>query len=66
VVNYQANSLVKSIWILWDAQDGFFSPRLKNSNARTIKRAAANAHIEVIYETPKPLARRTSVQRKAS
>src|SRR5215831_17096448 len=32
VVNYKANTLVKSVWILWEAQDGFFSPRLKNSN----------------------------------
>jgi hypothetical protein len=53
VVNYKANSLVKSIWVLWDAQDRFFSPRLKNSNARTVNRVAANDHIEVIYEAPK-------------
>ena len=53
VVNYRANSLVKSIWILWDAQDGFFSSRRKNSNARTVNREAANEHIEVIYEAPK-------------
>jgi hypothetical protein len=26
VVNYNANSLVKSIWVLWGAQYGFFSP----------------------------------------
>jgi hypothetical protein len=31
VVNYKANSIVKSIWILWNAEDRFFSPRLKNS-----------------------------------
>lgn len=54
VVNYKANSLVKSIWVLWDAQDRFFSPRLKNSNARTINRAAASDHIEVIFDAPKP------------
>src|SRR5712692_2033552 len=28
VVNYKANSVVKKIWILWDAQDQFFSARL--------------------------------------
>ena len=49
VVNYKANSIVKSIWILWDAQDHFFSPRLKNSNARTINRDAARDHIEVVF-----------------
>ena len=26
VVNYKANSIVKSIWILWNAEDRFFSP----------------------------------------
>src|SRR5207237_3804931 len=53
VVNYRANSLVKSIWILWDAQDSFFSLRRTNSNARTITREAANDHIEVMYEMPR-------------
>jgi hypothetical protein len=59
VVNYKANSLVKSVWILWEAQDGFFSPRLKNSNARTLNREAAAANIEVIFEAPKPRPYRT-------
>jgi hypothetical protein len=54
VVNYKANSLVKSVWILWEAHDRFFSPRLKNSNARTINRQTASANIEVIFEAPKP------------
>jgi len=54
VVNYKANSLVKSVWVLWEAQDGFFSPRLKNSNARAIMRDAARDNIEVIFEAPKP------------
>jgi hypothetical protein len=31
----------------------FFSPRVKNSNARTLNRAAAGSSIEVIYELPK-------------
>lgn len=54
VVNYKKNSLVKSIWVLWDAHDRFFSPRMKNSNARALSRAAAGANIEVIFEAPKP------------
>jgi hypothetical protein len=49
VVNYKANSVVKSVWISWEAQDRFFSPRLKNSNARAINRNAAKEHIEVIF-----------------
>ena len=54
MVNYKANSLVKSVWVLWEAQDRFFSPRLKNSNARSLNRNAAAGNIEVIFEAPKP------------
>jgi hypothetical protein len=53
VVNYKANSVVRSIWVLWNAEDRFFSPRLKNSNARTINRDAAAENIETIFEAPK-------------
>lgn len=49
VVNYKANTIVKSIWILWEAHDRFFSPRLKNSNARSLNRDAAAGNIEVIF-----------------
>jgi hypothetical protein len=44
VVNYKANSLVKSIWVLWEAQDDFFSPRLKNSDARTLRELLQSGH----------------------
>jgi hypothetical protein len=50
VVNYKANSVVKSIWVLWNAEDRFFSPRLKNSNARSLNRQTAGENIEVIFE----------------
>jgi len=53
VVNYRANSQVVRVWILWEAQDAFFSLRLRNSNARTLNRGAASGNIEVIYEIPK-------------
>jgi hypothetical protein len=56
VVNYKANSVVKSIWVLCEAQDRFFSPRLKNSNARTLNRDAAKDHIEMIFEATRPKA----------
>jgi hypothetical protein len=49
VVNYKANSIVSSIWVLWNAEDRFFSPRLKNSNARSLNREAAAGNIEVIF-----------------
>jgi hypothetical protein len=54
VVNYKANSLVKSIWVLWNAEDRFFSPRLKNSNARSLNRESARANIEVVLDATKP------------
>jgi hypothetical protein len=50
VVNYKANSHVKSIWVLWNAEDRFFSPRLKHSNARSLNREAARGSIEVVFE----------------
>jgi hypothetical protein len=62
VVNYKANSHVKTIWVLWNAEDRFFSKRLKNSNARSLNRAASAEHIEVIFDArpaaaPSPRAR---------
>jgi hypothetical protein len=55
VVNYKANSIVNRIWILWAAQDRFFSPRLTNSNARGINRAVAADNIEVIFDSRPPV-----------
>src|SRR5687767_9579116 len=52
VVNYKANSNVSRVWILWNAQDRFFSVRTPNSNARSLDREAAAANVEVIYEAP--------------
>jgi hypothetical protein len=50
VVNYEANTAVTRVWILWDARDAFFSARKANTNARTINMAAAGAHVEIIEE----------------
>lgn len=49
VVNYEKNSRVKKIWVLWDAQDPYFSPKRPNSNARTVDTRAAESHVQVIY-----------------
>jgi len=49
VVNYSDNSLVKKIWVLWDAQDHFFSAKRTNSNARTADFKQAGAHVQIIY-----------------
>ena len=49
VVNYKANSVVTKIWILWNAQDDFFSPRKSNTNARSLNIHDASSNIEVIF-----------------
>lgn len=51
VVNYRANSLVTKIWVLWDAQDGFFSPRKPNTNARSLLSGVAAPNIELLFST---------------
>lgn len=48
VINYKDNSRVKKIWVLWQARDEFFSPRRKNSNARTIDQSKAKSHVQII------------------
>ena len=53
VVNYQNNSRVKKIWVLWEAEDGFFSAKRQNSNARTVDMRAVRSHMQVIYEAKK-------------
>jgi hypothetical protein len=58
VVNYKAATLVKAVWVLWDAQDGFFSDRVINSNARRVKRDAAARNIEILFEAPKTVRRK--------
>lgn len=50
VINYRSPSHVKSVWVLWRAEDAFFSERKPNTNARAMRRQAAEANIEVIYE----------------
>jgi len=55
VVNYKANSQVVRIWVLWEAQDQFFSRRLTNSNARTLNREVAKPNVEIIYEPRKKM-----------
>ena len=53
VINYQNNSRVKKIWILWAAEDRFFSPKRANSNARTIDMNTARSQMQVIYHAGK-------------
>jgi hypothetical protein len=53
VVNYDGDtSQVRRIWVLWRAEDRFFTPRRHNSNARAIcwRDAQATGRIDVLYE----------------
>ena len=50
VINYKYPSKVKSVWVLWRAEDAFFSPRKSNANARALRRRDAGANIEIIYD----------------
>ncbi len=51
VVNYKATSQVSRIWVLWNAEDRFFSRRRQNSNARGLDLEAAKERIEVLFAT---------------
>ena len=50
VINYRSPSHVKSVWVLWRAEDAFFAERKPNTNARAMRRQAAEANIEIIYK----------------
>ena len=52
VVNYKDNTRINKIWVLWEAEDGFFSPRKSNSNARSLNQRRAALNIQVIYRAP--------------
>jgi len=53
VINYRSPSHVKSVWVLWRAEDAFFSPRKRNTNARALRRQIAAQNIEEIYRSPR-------------
>jgi len=50
VVNYDDQQQAVKVWVLWEAEDRFFSARKDNSNARTISAAAAISNVEVVHE----------------
>jgi len=51
VVNYKDNSKVRRIWVLWEANDSFFSRKRSNSNARTVDQKSAASHVQVLYQS---------------
>ena len=50
VVNYTSDTRVSEVWVLWSADDSFFSPRKPNTNARSLLKTHAAAHIEVLLK----------------
>ncbi|MGJ4748187.1 hypothetical protein ACQV5M_17640 [Leptospira sp. SA-E8] len=51
VVNYKDTSTVSKIFVLWAAQDHFFSERKRNANIRYLLMSQAIGHIQEIYTT---------------
>ncbi len=53
VVNYHKETEIKKIFILWHADDSFFSERKSNANIRNLKMEKALSNIEIIYSNTK-------------
>ncbi len=69
VVNYKTNSQIVKVWVLWEAQDQFFSPRRSNANARALVMSAAAPHIEILFNAnsnavvaPSPIRKRATAK----
>jgi hypothetical protein len=58
-VNYDSAQQVLRVWVLWEAQDGFFSQRKGNSNARAISAALSAPNVEVIFQHDRKAKART-------
>lgn len=65
VVNYRANTDVFRIWVLWDAQDHFFSPKRPSTSARALITSIARQRVEVLYEAAVAHPRPTTVRAMA-
>ena len=50
VVNDSNYSTLQRAWVLWQAEDRFFTPRNPNLNLRTILAAVAAPNVEVIFD----------------
>ena len=50
VINYDANFQIKLVWVLWNAQDRFFSQKKSNSNARHLLKSQAMGNKEELYK----------------
>lgn len=50
VVNYRSYSELRRVWVLWDAEDRFFTPRKPNLNLRTIIVEPSAGNVEILYD----------------
>ena len=50
VVNYSKPVTLRRVWILWEAEDRFFTPRTEKLQLRTIFRDVASANIDVVFD----------------
>jgi hypothetical protein len=50
VVNYSNYSTLRRVWVLWHAEDRFFTPRKPNLNLRTVLSDVAASNTEIIFE----------------
>jgi hypothetical protein len=52
VANYSNDTEIKAIWVLWQAQDDFFSERKRNANIRHLRKTEASSHIQILFPLP--------------
>ncbi len=55
VVNYSKPSNLRRVWILWTAEDRFFTPRKEHLQLRTILADVASANIEIVFDVAQSL-----------
>jgi hypothetical protein len=55
VVNYSNLSTLRRVWILWAAEDRFFTPRKEHLQLRTVLPEVASANIEVVFDVAQSL-----------
>jgi hypothetical protein len=65
VVNYTSYSTLRRVWVLWEAEDRFFTPRKPHLNLRTILADVAASNIEVLFDAGSTVAGKPGVQTAA-
>jgi hypothetical protein len=58
VVSYADDTSLRRVWVLWQAEDRFFTPRQPHLNLRRFCHGVASENVEVIFEPEEELGRR--------